>query len=77
VSDQFTHNLAGPIAVGDVYVWEPLSRTAREVVVVTAVKPDWIETADYHTGERCWNSEDRLREACVRVPMIPLEPGDT
>lgn len=61
--------LEGKINIGDRLTWEPSIRKFREDIEVTALQQRgdelWIETVNRH-GKRCWNSEDIIRDTCVR-----------
>lgn len=65
-------NLAGPIEVGQRFIWEPHKPKAREYITVTRIvdiegDERRIWTRSDSDGEECWNEESRFREACVRV----------
>lgn len=63
---------AGPIAVGDSFIWEPHKPHARARCTVTRVEDRgsphqnrvWSTDA---SGLEVWNDESRFREACIRA----------
>lgn len=53
------------IQVGDKLIWEPGKPHTEEVIEVTQIEGDWVETSG-KTGAH-WNEMSRVREACVRA----------
>lgn len=69
--EQKGHDLQGPILVGQRFIWEPSDSHAWASIRVTRIAKDKIESevlAGNGAGTKCWNDEDRFREACVRAP---------
>lgn len=74
----FTHEMEGPIAVGDWYIWEPLRPHSTSVFKVSEIVSDKRDElavclVDMATSVMCWVDEGRLREACVRIPINTFE----
>lgn len=63
--EQPRHNYTGPINVGDRFIWEPTQPDARQRIVVTEAKPEWVQS-EGENGGCYWNEESRFREAVVK-----------
>lgn len=68
--------LHGDIRRGMILAWEPDLPTARELVIVTKVRGDfvWVRNLDDKYGRSYMNDESRVREACWPTRFKDQEP---
>lgn len=68
--------LCDPIKPGQILAWEPDLPTARELVIVTKVRGDfvWVRNLDDKYGRSYMNDESRVREACWPTRFKDQEP---